>query len=191
MSFIKQNVTRDLTMDEPAMSIDWTALAVRIGSVEVGCAFEHGSDALAREAVVHLLGDAAMRDAVDLYVMRQPGFELVRSVLWLLRPWSAMQRCHEIFASAADLDARRSGIELLRVVADRRVLPWIPRYLDDPDPGIRSFGIGVVDQLLFAQLIDLEEAAAALAIARAHGDPRLLEEATRIVADHEATGSES
>ncbi|MCE9580510.1 MAG: hypothetical protein K8W52_45745 [Deltaproteobacteria bacterium] len=177
-------------MDGQARPTDWTALAVQLRSVGAGDGFERGSDTLARAAIVQLLGDDAMRDAVDFYVTHRPGSELARSVLWLLHPWSAMQRCHEIFASDdADVDERRSAVELLRVVADRRVLPWIPLYLADPDPSIRGLGIGVVDQLLFADLIEFEDGAEMIAHACADEDPHVREAANRILADREETNS--
>jgi len=67
--------------------------------------------------------------------------ERPRSVLWLLRPWSAMLPCRELFSTAGDLQVRRSAVELLRVVADRRVVPWVPTFLADPDPGIQRWGM--------------------------------------------------
>jgi hypothetical protein len=119
--------------------IDWDALARELGSIrapdEVGT--ESGGTELACEAIERLIGPACLANAVDYYISLQPSFELARSVLWHVHPWSAMVRCREIFASESDLQTRRSAVELLRVVADRRVLPWIPEFLADRDPESR------------------------------------------------------
>ena len=52
-----------------------------------------------------------------------------------------MRRCHEIFKADEPLDDRRAAVELLRVVADRRVLDWVPALRGNPDPDIQTWGI--------------------------------------------------
>jgi len=69
-----------------------------------------------------------------------------------------MSYCYKIFKGPQKIAVRRAAVELLRVVADRRARPWIPEFLDDSDPDIQSWGIGVLDQLLFSELIWPEEA---------------------------------
>lgn len=130
---------------------------------------------MAIAAVEHMLGSERLVSAVDHYVAARPGSELARSVLWLLHPWSAMLRCRELFASSRDLDVRRSAIELLRVVADARVLPWIEDFLADPDEEIQAWGILIVDQLLFAGLSDHDACEPILVRARSHANKRVRE----------------
>src|SRR5258708_27682206 len=69
-----------------------------------------------------------------------------------------MRYCYEIFKSARAIEDRRASVELLRVVADRRALAWVVEFLDDQDAEIQSWGVGVVDQLLWSNLIESEEA---------------------------------
>ena len=69
-----------------------------------------------------------------------------------------MQRCYEIFESGEALDDRRAAVELLRVVADRRALAWIPELLADEDAEIQAWGAGVLDQMIWSELIDADEA---------------------------------
>jgi hypothetical protein len=116
-----------------------------------------GSD-VALRALEMILGEEPLRAGVDYYVAHRPASELVRSVLWLLRPWSAMARCRELASSSNDAETRRSAVELLRVVADRRALPWVSEFLDDSDPHVQNWGIGVLDQLLWSELIEPDEA---------------------------------
>jgi len=158
--------------------IDWTRLAQAVGALtEQG---ERGSSELARLALVHLLGEQAIRDAVDHYIAAEPGFELVRSVLWLLRPWSAMCYCHALYQDAQDLEVRRSAVELLRVVADARALPWVEAFLADEDQAIQCWGFGVVDTLLFQDLIEPEAAETFLVRAEVHANPGVREQAAAV-----------
>ena len=150
--------------------IDWPGLANRLGAKgAVGPErVEQGDAELARAALECIVGSEQVVRAVELYVSLQPGFELARSVLALLRPWSAMQRCYAIFVSVDDLEVRRAAVELLRVVADRRALAWIPEFLADPDPGIQIWGIGVLEQLVFSGLVDAGKAKPIVELASEH-----------------------
>ena len=136
---------------------------------------------MARLALEEIVGPEIFRSAVDHYVLQAPGFELARHILWLVHPWSAMQRCHEIYSGAGDPETRRRAIELLRVVADRRALPWIGRYLADADRDIQSWAAGIVDQLLFAGLVEIEEAASLLRAMKEHPHEGVREQHASIV----------
>jgi hypothetical protein len=155
-------------------NVDWTDLARRLGSLE-RAGSQYGSSTMARAAVELLLGPELIRSAVDHYVSGAPGSELARHVLWLLHPWSAMERCHEIYLTSPDLDDRRAAVELLRVVADRRALPWVAIYLSDPDEIIQAWAAGIVDQLLFSSLIEEEECAELLGVMKEHANERVRE----------------
>ena len=160
--------------------IDWEALAGQLGLIErdaEGGLGESGGSDEARLALERILGEAEMRAAVDHYVALRPGSELARSVLWLLHPGSAMLRCREIANDATDPEERRTAVELLRVVADRRALPWISDYLDDRDEGIQFWAIGILDQLLRSELIEPEEAEGLLQIADRHPNAQVREQA--------------
>ena len=109
-----------------------------------------------------MIGEDTLRASVDYYIEHRPGSELARLVLWRLRPWSAMSRCWEVFKGLDEIEARRTAVELLRVVADRRALPWISEFLEDTDALIQTWGVGVLDQLLWSELIGQEEAEAVL-----------------------------
>lgn len=164
-------------------SIDWEALASKLSLIRAdaeGTVTEVGSRSHALAAVEELIGAERIASAVDHYVTGQPGAELARSVLWLLRPWSAMQRCREIFDSGLEQRVRRSAVELLRVVADHRALPWVEDFLADSDPEIQMWGVLVVDQLLIANLVDRASCEPVLSRARAHKNKQVRDMALRI-----------
>jgi hypothetical protein len=91
-----------------------------------------------------------------------------------------MLHCYEVFKSARDIGDRRLAVELVRVVADRRALPWIPEFLTDPDLEIQSWGAGVLDQLTFSELVEPEEAEALLLVMERHENGAVREQAERI-----------
>jgi len=164
-------------------AINWMQLAESIGcatSAHSGEQRESSGSGAAREAIVLIAGEQVWIDAVDVYVEDQPGAELARSVLWLIHPWPAMRRCFEIFDSSGDIAKRRSAVELLRVVADRRVVPWLDRLIRDPDSEIQLWAAGIVDQLAWSSLIENTEARSIVDSLQEHPNPGVRERASFI-----------
>jgi hypothetical protein len=152
--------------DGTLRSVDWHALALDLGTLRDDG--ESGGSDLGRRALEVIVGADALRAAVDHYVAGHPGGELARSVLALLRPWAAMERCLDVWRGNADAGSRRAAVELLRVVADRRALAWVTEFLRDPDEGVQTWGAGVVDQLLWSGQVDPEECGPLVEIMQGH-----------------------
>jgi hypothetical protein len=149
------------------MELDWPRLAE-----EFGCGESGGTD-LAQRALDWILGEEMIRGTVDHYVDgRGPGTgsELARSFLIHVRSPVAMDYCYRIYKEDADIERRRGALELLRMISERRTLPWVREFLDDPDPEIQGYGASMLDQLLFARMIDKSECAGLLAIMRDHAN---------------------
>ena len=153
--------------------IDWTTLAKQLGLLANGG--EKSSSGDARRALEILIGRPAIRASVDHYITGAPGSELARSVLWLMRPWSAMVYCYDIWRSSPSIGDRRAAVELLRVVADRRALNWVGQFLEDKDDAIQAWGAGVLDQLLWSNLVEPEEAEPVLVRAENHSSAAVRE----------------
>lgn len=135
--------------------INWKELAIQVGSItENG---ETSGNQFALKALEVLLGENNLRLAVDYYITGRPGSELARSVLWELRPSSAILYCYDIYKSDLPVEVRRSAVELLRVVADKRAVSWVEEFLKDDDAEIQRWGFGVLDQLLWSYLVEPEE----------------------------------
>ena len=160
--------------------IDWEHLARGLGLLREGGEVS-GSD-VALRALELIVGEKALLESVEYYIAGRPGSELARSVLWQLRPWGAMKHCHQIFKSSRPLDERRMAVELVRVVADKRALPWVEEFLKDPDPGIQLWGAGLLDQLLWSELVEPTTAEPQLRLAEAHNNEGVVEKA-RFVRD--------
>jgi hypothetical protein len=155
--------------------IDWEHLARTLGTVNLGgennkdlVSAERGSSTLGRRALEQLIDSDVWASAVDHYVRGGLGSELVRSVLWLVHPWAAMQRCHDIVKSSDNVEARRSAVELLRVVADERALPFIRQLLQDKDPITQVWAAKTMDQLLWSGLVDVAQCQDLLEVMKNH-----------------------
>lgn len=152
---------------------------------ELGCIDESGQESSssnkAKEAIEILLDKDFLRNAVRYYVSYGAGRELLRGVLWQLHPYSAMEECYIIFKTVSDIQSQRDAVELLRVVADRRALKWVPEFLAHEDQMVQSWGIGVIDQLVFSELCGPEEVTPMLQSAQSHDNKNVREKAAYIL----------
>ena len=139
-----------------------------------------GGGAVAAQALTQIIGDKALREAVDFYITGAPGFELARSVLRMLKPPAAMNRCREIFRDSTDDEEAGAAIELLRVVADKRVLDWVPEFLSSSNRSARIWGVGVIDQLWMDGEIEPEEGRALVEEALNDSDQAVREQAQQL-----------
>ncbi|MGC0415964.1 HEAT repeat domain-containing protein [Embleya sp. AB8] len=156
--------------------VDWQALADSIGADP-----NTGGERTARRAIAFLLGDEAIRGAVDWYVEGLPASEHARSVLRLLQPDAARSRCLEIYRTDPDPERRHLAVELLRVVATADDLPLVGEFLADADPAVQTWGIGILDQLLFRGQVDADDAEPFLRAAEHHPNPQVREKHTFLV----------
>jgi hypothetical protein len=156
-------------------TVDWGAVAKSIGVSP-----DQGGSVAAQAAICGLLGEDALREAVDWYVAGKPGAELARSVLWQLHPPSAMRRCKELIEESSNSEVRASAVELLRVVADARVLEWVPGFLADAQCEVQEYGVLIVDQLAFSLLVSEEQAEPVLLAAETSSNAKVREYAARI-----------
>ena len=170
-------------MREP---IDWIELSRKIGQ-DKSIIY---SSSFAMLAIEQIIGEDAIRQAVDYYVAYRRESELVYHVLWRLRPWSAIQRCYEIIRSSDDREDRRAAVGLLKVVGDERVLDWIDEFLGDPDDWIQQGAINILDQMLFSGGIRYNEPAMEkvdrlLASAETHPNPNVRQGAVSLRAQED------
>ncbi len=111
----------------------------------------------AKKALEILLGEDNLRGAVDYYISYEPGCELARCVLMMLKPSSAIHRCYEIFTNSKSIEDKRNAVYLLKYISDRRVLPWIQEFIEYPDEGVQNCCVEIIDQLLYINMIEPED----------------------------------
>lgn len=134
--------------------VDWGRLADQLDTV----IWTNGhSTKIACEALAAIIGDNELCAAVDFYLSHQPGFEVARSVLQLLSPPAAMERCRERFRQASNEGEAADTIELLRWVADKRVLGWMDEFQTSDSLLVRSWAIAIIDQLWMKGEVEPDE----------------------------------
>ncbi|HKB48988.1 MAG TPA: hypothetical protein VKC57_14890, partial [Ktedonobacterales bacterium] len=79
------------------MQVDWEALARQVGSPSGG--FEQGGSNFAELALEQILGEAAIRDAVDIILDYHACSELASSVLWRITSRLATDVAYEEYES--------------------------------------------------------------------------------------------
>ena len=140
------------------IKVDWEQLARQIGAIEENTALDpysaRGGSNIARQALVAILGDEFWRSAVDSYVNGERGSEVISSILQLLQPKPAMERCYQIYKSESDSITRRYAVILLVDAADYSVLHWVSEFLNDPDDNFAIAGTWILDRLLFTRSED-------------------------------------
>ena len=149
-----------------AMKIDWDSIAETLGS-------QHGGAAVGIQALEIIIGEAAIRDAVECYVRGDSAGEIIRSVLGVIRPLAARDRCYQIFKSKRSLNERQSAVELLRVCAVRETVDWVTEFLADPDEGIQNWGASLADNLAFGQWIEEADCESLFPVMREHPNPQV------------------
>jgi len=164
---------------------EWESIARKVGAIDE-CGQECSSSDKSREAIELLLGQENLKEAVHYYISNLPGSALLRGVLWQLHPYSAMEECYKIFNTDENIQSKRDAIELLRVVADRRVLSWVPEFLAFEDEGVQNWAIGIIDQLVFSDLCFEEEVTDILESARSHTNQYVREKTEEILSMLEA-----
>ena len=140
---------------------------------ELGCP-NQGGDAHARTGIARILGDEFICEAVDkAIVISDPGSELARAVLILLRSKKAADYALRLYRESSDLELKRSAVNLLKAISDETILEFIPEFLAHEDEGIQNWGAAIVDQLAFSGVVDESDCSTALLIMERHSNPQV------------------
>ena len=154
--------------------IDWAKLARELGLSAPYGEYCCGSDD-AQRALEQIIGEDALRAIVDYYV----DCRLVHH--WLARFFGGCGpgvRCAVGMRYSRVPKQSRTGeppSSFCVWVADRRALPWIPEFFEDEDGLIQAWGAGVLDQLLWSELVEQEEAEELLRTAEQHSNQSVRE----------------
>ncbi len=148
------------------MQVDWEALARQVGSPSGG--FEQGGSNFAELALEQILGEAAIRDAVDIILDYHACSELASSVLWRITSRLATDVAYEEYESSSGERAARA-VWLIKHIAHPRSLEWVREFLRDDNVAV--WGVAVLDQLLWTSRVEPEAVEELLQIAERHAIP--------------------
>jgi hypothetical protein len=107
-----------------------------------------------------LLGQDFLESAVQQCIYGMPQAGLARQILVRIRSSIAMEYCYQIYQKSNNFDEKIEALGLIRWIANKDVIQWIPEFLNHVEEDIRSCGIAIVDQMLFKHVIyyeDIEE----------------------------------
>jgi hypothetical protein len=134
---------------------------------EDGAGGFRGGTKVAQLALAELIGDQAWREAVRDYIAGDDAAEMICSVLRLVRPLAAAQECLRLWREGTGSE-RGCAIELLRVTAYPQALALVPEFLADPDEAVQGWGASVVDQLVWDEVAEPEQAEHCLQLMESH-----------------------
>ncbi len=120
------------------------------------------------DALELILTESSMCEAVHYCIHKKPGHGLLLNVLKRIRPYGAMKECFEIFHTDADYTNKKSAIQLLVELADRRVMGWVPELLAYDDFNIQVLAMNILDKLYEARLVTEDEIVPILKDAETH-----------------------
>ena len=140
-------------------AVDWRDLAERLDAItyQENGRMESGGTNVAEKALALIVGDDFVRQTTDYCVSGEPGSETARSVLRLLRPQVARDRCIEIFRMSDGSVRGAAAIHLLSDVADLSVLQWMPEIQANSDIFVRAYSARIIDQLWMGGDLEPEE----------------------------------
>jgi hypothetical protein len=157
------------------MQVDWEALARQVGSLSGGV--EQGGSDFAELALEQILGEAAIRDAVDIILDYRAGSELASSVLWRITSRLGTDVAYEEYESSSGERAARA-VWLIKHIAHPRSLEWVRKFLRDDNVAV--WGVALLDQLLWTSRVEPEAVEELLQIAERHAIPNVREQAAGI-----------
>lgn len=146
--------------------IDWTSLAASLGTIQKNG--EQGGTSEGRKALELILGEKNIRLAVDHYLDGKQGLLLVRNVLEVIRPSSAMYYCLRVYQESNEQDRKYQSLMLLKAFADNRILPWLEDILNDEDPTIQKLGSDLLEQLIWSDAVEVSDCKALILKMKTH-----------------------
>jgi hypothetical protein len=163
------------------MAIDWSAIAKRVG--------DNYDTPTGRKALELIVGEDNVRDAVDYWISQEQGCFTAESVLSVMRPEVAMDRCYEIHQTKPGSKDGIAAVFLLASFADDAALPWVRQFLDDRNRDIRWNGLAVWRTILYGPLGDAAIASAMQLLDKSEqdSDSEIRERATLIRSEFKST----
>ena len=162
----------------PERSVDWAAIARSLDLVRSDQ--ESASTRDAKAAIAQILGRERIEDAVKHYISGEPGAELARHVLRLLRTPMATEACYEVYANSSDATERLLAVELLRSVSDASALSLLDEFLADRDPSVQLWGFLMVDDLVWNGLVERERVEPWVMVGGTHANRQVRDVANRV-----------
>lgn len=141
--------------------LDWDRIATDGGWIlhEAGGITQLGGIGVGRGILLQLLDPTVIESAISAALGGALGSEAARSVLRVLRPRAAIDRCLEFLQDSTDLDLRIASADLLGVLAaqERDALEIAARLLEDPEGAVALGRLDLLERRAWARGEDLPQ----------------------------------
>lgn len=155
--------------------IDWTKLAIEIGSISASG--EYGGTSFANSALEEIIGEQNIINGVKHIIEGRPGSELVMNVLQQISSLKALEIAYEEYKTSSGTEAA-AAVWLIMHICHPRSKEWIEEFFLDSNVAV--WGVGVLDQLLWSRSIEPEEVEHLVALAEQHEIENVREQAAFI-----------
>ncbi len=132
---------------------DWEKVGQKIGSIKDNN--ERGGTFYAKKAFEEILGKEWIKDAVDKALSNEKGSELAMNCLRLISSELAVDYAYAIYKNEENIERKSMAVWLIKHLALKKSFEWVEEFLNDPN--VIGWGIGVLDQLLWNEIINYEE----------------------------------
>ena len=110
----------------------------------------------AQKALETILGDEWISEAVEKAIdYNGHSSELAMNCLSHISSLKAAKMAYEIYKTDKDEDRRRMSVWLIKHMHVKESYEWIEEFLNDKE--VIGWGLGVLDQLLWCDVIDYED----------------------------------
>lgn len=163
--------------------VDWSTVELRITQSAGGAAMPAGvgGGQLARLALLTLLGDANVREAVDVVIARRDGWLVAQSVLRFLKPMNALEYTLRLLDSENDSSVVHGAAELIRYLVEEESMWVLGDLMSHSSSHVRDVAATAVLDLAHKDGIgDDEEFQSLLARMEGSSDSRVKESIAKI-----------
>jgi len=135
------------------MITDWLEISKRIGAI-CDDGSEAGGDSFAQMAFDEILGEQWIRHTVDYVLSFKPGSETALGCLKLIHSKRAAEYSYHSYKTSKGERAEQA-VYVIKHIAHPVAFDWIEEFLSDEN--VMHTGLGVLDQLLWAEQILYDE----------------------------------
>ena len=138
------------------MKTNWKEIAIKIGSIQsTNDTLEKGGMEFAKRALEEILGDEWIEDAVEHAISGDPGSEIAMNCLRYIESIRAAKYAYKVYKESSIYDERSMAVWLIMHLRVKESFDWIEEFLNDES--VIDWGIGLLDQLLWCEIIDNEQ----------------------------------
>lgn len=164
------------------MKSDWYKIAVVTGSIDPAKPdFESGGDSYAKIALEETLGEEWINDTVEHAISGKKGAELAMNCLRLLNSEKACLYAYHVYKESNG-ERARMAVWLIKHIAHPVSYNWVEEFLNDKN--VMTWGLGVLDQLLWCEKIEHDENVERLLNMAKHNSHNSLDELVEFIRDY-------